>query len=137
MGVIVALLLGLATAAALGIYIAEGNLKMVGAVFGIGFFLAVLLGLEKKYWIIVPAAFAFHGLPAVPFVGGRQFTFEEILIPIATVIFVIGLALHRQKLRLFSFYNFFIFAYFAWGMMIFFLNPIGLAALGSSVGGAR
>jgi len=74
--------------------------------------------------------------PALP-IGGRALDFPEVAIVGCTVFFALRLASRKEKLHVFRSINIPILLFMTWVGMVFVLNPIGLAMLGSQMGGAR
>jgi hypothetical protein len=74
--------------------------------------------------------------PALP-IGGRALDFPELTIVGCSVFFVLRLASRKEKLHIFRNTNIPILLFVTWVGMVFVLNPIGLAMLGSQMGGAR
>jgi hypothetical protein len=97
--------------------------------------LVAVLGMGSKYWMLIPIAFSFS-LPAIPF-RGRAFELPELTIVACSIIFACRYAINPRGITFFRRAHAGIILYTAWAGIIFVLHPVGLMAMGSSLGGAR
>jgi O-antigen ligase len=126
---------GLAATFFIGAAIGEGAfIQIYLLLFAIAALTAVFT-MGSKYWLLIPIAFSFN-LPAIPF-GGRAFELPEIVIVLCTIVFACRYALSQRGVTLFRWSHVGVLLYSAWAGIIFALHPIGLAVMGSSLGGAR
>lgn len=132
---IVGTLLGLIMAVFLGSAIGSQDFRLVTIVLGAGIGIATFLILGKHYWMLIPFSLG-ASFPAVP-IGGRSLEFPELAIVGCAVFFALRIASRKEKLQIFRTINIPILLFMAWVGMIFVLNPIGLAMLGSETGGFR
>jgi len=131
----VGLLLGLALAFVLGTAIGQQNFSKVSLIIGAGIGIAVFLALGKNYWILIPLSLGAK-FPAVP-LGGRSLEFPELCIAGCSLMFILRVAIRKEKLRLFVPINTAFLLFMAWVGMVFLIHPIGFSMLGASVGGGR
>jgi hypothetical protein len=132
----VGLLIGLAAAFVVGSAIGNQDFTKVIMIVGAGIGVSVMLLLGNKYWMLIPFALGATKLPTIPF-GGRTVELPELAIAACSVMFFLRLASRKEKLIIWRPANIPILLFMAWVSMVFVLNPIGVAALGSSVGGGR
>ncbi len=131
----VVLLLGLACAVMLGSAIGGQDFQKVGMFLGAGIGIATFLVLGNNYWLLIPLSLGAQ-FPALP-IGGRNLEFPELAIAGCTLFFLLRLATRKEKLHLFRSINIPYLIMMAWVGMVFVLNPIGLAMMGSNIGGGR
>lgn len=129
------MLLGLACAVMLGSAIGGQDFQKVAMFIGAAIAIATFLTLGKNYWLLIPFSLGAQ-FPALP-IGGRNLEFPELAIAGCFLFFLLRLATRQEKLHLFRSVNVPYLLVMAWVGMVFVLNPIGLAMLGSSVGGGR
>jgi hypothetical protein len=132
---IVGTLLGLTMAVFMGSAVGSQDFQKVIMVLGAGVGIATFLILGKNYWMLIPFSLG-AAFPALP-VGGRSVEFPELAIMGCSLFFALRVASRREKIQIFRTNNIPILLFMAWVGMIFLLNPIGLAMLGSQSGGAR
>lgn len=132
---IVGTLVGLGLAVLMGSAIGSQDFKLVTIVLGAGVGIATFLVLGKNYWMLIPFSLG-ASFPAVP-IGGRSLEFPELAIVGCAVFFALRIASRKETLQIFRSTNIPILLFIAWVGMIFVLNPVGLAMLGSQTGGAR
>ena len=132
----VGLLIGLAAAVVIGSAIGNQDFSKVFMLVGAGVGVSVMIILGDKYWMLIPFSLAASRLPTIP-LGGRAVELPELVIVACSVIFFLRLARRREKLVVWRRANIPILLFMAWVGMVFVLNPIGVAAFGSSVGGGR
>ncbi len=132
----VGLLLGLAAAVVIGSAIGHQDFSRVSMIVGGGIGVSVMLLLGNKYWMLIPLSLAASRLPTIP-VGGRAVEFPELAITVCSVMFLLRLAARKEKLKIWRPASIPVLLFIGWVGMVFVLNPIGLAAMGSSVGGGR
>jgi hypothetical protein len=131
----IGLLLGLALAFVIGSAVGSSDFHKVATIFGAGIGVATLLLLGNNYWLLIPLSLG-ATFPAIP-IGGRALEFPELAITGCTLFFLIRVATRKETLHLFRTVNIPFLIFIAWVLMVFALNPIGLAMLGSNVGGGR
>ena len=131
----VGLLIGLGLAAYIGSAVGSQDLQTVILILGAFAAIGMGLFLGRDYWMLIPFSVGAN-FPAVP-LGGRALEFPELAIAGCSLLYVIRIATRKEKLRVFQMANLPILLFMGWVGMIFALNPIGLAMLGSSVGGGR
>jgi len=131
----VALLLGLACAVMLGSAIGGQDFRTPALILGAGVGIATFLVLGSNYWLLIPLSLGAK-FPAVP-IGGRSIEFPELVIAGCFVFFALRLATRKEQLHLFRSVNLPYLIMMAWVGVVFMLNPIGFAMLGSSLGGGR
>lgn len=132
---VVGVLLGLVLAMMMGSAIGGQDFKWVALVLGAFLGLATFLALGKHYWLLIPLSLGAK-FPAVP-LGGRSLEFPELAIAGCFLFFLLRVSTRKEKLQLFQATSFPYLLIMAWVGMVFILNPIGIAMLGSSVGGGR
>ena len=129
---IVGTLVGLGLAVLMGSAIGSQDFRLVTIVLGAGVGIATFLILGKNYWMLIPFSLG-ASFPAVP-IGGRSLEFPELAIVGCAVFFALRVASRKEKLQIFRTINIPILLFIAWVGMVFVLNPIGLAMLGSQTG---
>lgn len=128
-------MVGLGLAVLMGSAIGTQDFRLVTIVLGAGVGIATFLLLGKNYWVLIPFSLG-ASFPAIP-IGGRSLDFPELAIIGCTIFFALRLASRKEKLRILRSVNIPILLFVAWVGMVFVLNPVGLAMLGSQTGGAR
>ena len=131
----VGLLLGLGLAIYIGSAVGSQDLEPVVLIIGASAAIATFLFLGKDYWMLIPLSLG-ASFPAVP-LGARTIEFPELAIAGCAVFFVIRVATRKEKVKIFQSVNIPIILFMAWVAMVYVLNPIGLAMLGSQTGGGR
>ena len=131
----VVMLLGFFLAVFMGSAVGSADLGIVSIVLGVGIGIATFLVLGKNYWLLIPFSLG-ASFPALP-VGGRTLDFPELAIAGSGLFFLLRLASRKEKLQIFRQASVPILLFVAWVSMVFMLNPVGLAMLGSEMGGAR
>jgi len=132
---VVGVFLGLALAVMMGSAIGGQDFQRVAIVLGAFLGLGTLLALGKHYWLLIPFSLGAK-FPAVP-LGGRSLEFPEIAIAGCALLFILRVATRKEKLQVFRSINIPFLLFIFWVGMVFLLNPIGLAMLGSNIGGGR
>jgi hypothetical protein len=132
----IGLVVGLAIALILGAAIGNQDFQRVAFIVGMSTGVGVMLALGKNYWMLIPFALGAYKLPAVP-LGGRSLEFPELAIAACFLMFFLRLATRKEKLRFWQAANVPVLLFMAWVGMVFVLNPVGLAMIGSSTGGGR
>lgn len=127
--------LGLGLALVMGNWVGSGNFVLPGMIIGMAGGLITLIILGRHYWYLIPFSIL-SGLPAIP-LGGRTVDFVEVAIAACTAVYIARLALKRETIVLFRPTHAPVLLSFAWICFIWYLNPTGLAALGSGTIGAR
>jgi hypothetical protein len=133
--IIVTVIVALVAAGIFGVAAGEGDFYFVYLGIFIAAFIALVLALGDKYWLIIPFAFTSQ-LPAIP-IKGRMLEFPEITAVLCSVVFLVRYAFRRQSFSFFRKQHVPFLLYVAWVLLIFALNPVGLSDAGSSLGGAR
>jgi hypothetical protein len=128
------LLLGLGFSAYVGAAIGNQDTKLVALIIGAVVAIAVLLRMGKHYWMLIPVAMM-SDLPAIP-IAGRIVSFAELSMAACIAVFMLRLAMRREKFRLTPL-MFFILLGALWIVFIYARNPVGFAFLGASAAGAR
>ena len=131
----VVMLLGFLLAVFMGSAVGSADLGIVSIILGVGIGVGTFLVLGKHYWILIPFSLG-ASFPALP-VGGRSAEFSELAIAGCSLFFLLRLASRKEKLHVFRLINIPILLFVAWVGMVFVLNPVGLAAMGSQLGGGR
>lgn len=132
----VGLLIGLGAAVVVGSAIGNQDFAKVSMIVGAGLGITTMLLLGNKYWMLIPFSLAASRLPTIP-LGGRSVELPELAITACLVMFFLHLASRKEKLIIWRPASLPILLFTAWVGMVFVLNPVGLAAMGSNVGGAR
>lgn len=132
----VGLLIGLALALVVGSAIGHQDLSKVIMIVGAGMGISVMLLLGNRYWMLIPFSLGATKLPTIP-MGGRSVELPELAIAACSVMFFLRLATRKEKLIVWRPASLPILFFMAWVGMVFVMNPVGLAAMGSSLGGGR
>ena len=132
----VVMLLGFLLAVFMGSAVGSADFSSVSIVLGVGIGVSVTLLLGSKYWLLIPLSLAASRLPTVP-IGGRTVEFPELAITLCTIVFFLRLASRKEKLIIWRPASIPVLLFMGWVGLVFALNPVGVAALGSSIGGAR
>lgn len=132
----IGLLMGLSIALILGVAIGNQDFQRVAFLVGSSLGVGIMLALGRNYWMLIPFALGASKLPAVP-LGGRSLEFPELAIAACFVMFLLRLATRKEKLRVWQPANVPVLLFMVWVGMVFVLNPVGLAMIGSSTGGGR
>ena len=125
----VVMLLGFLLAVFMGSAVGSADLGIVSIVLGVGIGIATFLVLGKNYWLLIPFSLG-ASFPALP-VGGRTLDFPELAIAGSGLFFLLRLASRKEKLQIFRQASVPILLLVAWVSMVFILNLVGLAMLGS------
>ena len=131
----IVMLLGFLLAVFMGSAVGGADFRLVGTVVGIGIGVGTFLTLGKHYWLLIPFSLG-ASFPAFP-IAGRSLELPELAIPGCALFFLFRVAFRKEKLTLFRIVNLPILLFMAWVGIVYILNPIGLAALGSEFGGGR
>jgi hypothetical protein len=131
----IGLVLGLGLAVLLGSAVGGQDFARVALVLGAFIGVGTFLALGKNYWMLIPFSLG-ASFPAIP-LGGRAIEFPELAIAGCAVMFAARLATRKEKLVVFRSVNVPILLFVAWVGMVFAMNPVGLAMLGSAQGGGR
>ena len=132
---IVGTLVGLVMAVFMGSAVGNADFGFVSIILGVGIGVGTFLVLGKHYWILIPFSLG-ASFPALP-VGGRSAEFSELAIAGCSLFFLLRVASRKEKLHVFRRINIPILLFVAWVGIVFVLNPVGLAAMGSQLGGGR
>ena len=133
--IIVTVVVAMLGAAFLGISAGEGDFFGIYVSIFTAAFVAIMIALGDKYWMVVPFAFTSQ-LPAIP-IKGRLLELPEITAVLCTAVFLVRYAVKRQNFSVFRREHALILLYTGWVVMIFCMNPVGLSDAGASLGGAR
>lgn len=131
----IGLIVGLCVAVMLGSAVGNQDFQQLALILGAAISVATFLALGRNYWLLIPFSLGAK-FPTVP-IGGRMVDFPELAIVSCSIFFILRVATRKEKLQLFRSVNVPYLLLMAWVGMVFVLNPIGLAMLGSSVGGGR
>ncbi len=136
--IIVTVVIALIGAAVFGAAAGGGDFfSIYVGIFGAAF-IALMLALGDKYWLVIPFAFTSQ-LPAVP-VKGRLLELPEITAVLCSLMFLVRYAVKRQTLSIFHRQHAWILLYVAWVALVFAIHPVGLSSFGEgsgALGGAR
>lgn len=133
--IIVTVVVALLGAAFLGISAGEGDFFGIYATLFGAAFVALMIALGDKYWMVIPFAFTSQ-LPAIP-IKNRLLELPEITAVLCSFVFLLRYAVKRQTLHVFRREHALILLYTGWVVMVFCINPVGLSDAGASLGGAR
>ena len=132
---VAAILGGLVAAVMLGRYVAQGDYQKVAVLTSATFVILFVLLIGNRYWYLIPVTVSLS-LPTFQ-LGGRNIDLAELAIAMSTGLFIVRFASKREHLQIFRLRNAPILLYFAWVMLVWALNPVGLAGFGSMTGGGR
>lgn len=133
---VIGLVLGLGVAVIVGAAVGNQDLNRLAMILGPSAIVATLLALGKDYWMLVPLSLGATRLPAVP-LGGRSLDLPELAIAACSVMFLLRIATRKDKLNLWQPLNIPILLFTLWVAIVFILNPVGFALIGSTTGGGR
>ena len=94
-----------------------------------------LINLKENFWLILPVGLSLN-LPTIP-LGFRQISSQELAIMLATLLFILRIAMNNQPIKLRPIWSWPILFYLACVALSYTLHPVGLWAFGSNSGGAR
>ncbi|NDH67511.1 MAG: hypothetical protein EBY22_06310 [Gammaproteobacteria bacterium] len=94
-----------------------------------------VINLKENFWLIIPVGLSLN-LPTIP-LGFRQISSQELAVAVATLLFILRIAMHNQPIKLRPIWSWPIFFYLACVALSYTLHPVGLWAFGSNSGGAR
>jgi len=114
---------------------AEGNMRTLIFIFAAIVGGIFIINLKENFWLILPVGLSLN-LPTIP-LGFRQISSQELAIALATLLFILRIAMHNQPIKLWPIWSWPIFFYLACVALSFTLHPVGLWAFGSNSGGAR
>ena len=114
---------------------AEGNMRTLILIFAAIVGGIFIINLKENFWLILPVGLSLN-LPTIP-LGFRQISSQELAITLATLLFILRIAMHNQPIKLRPIWSWPIFFYLACVALSFTLRPVGLWAFGSNSGGAR
>lgn len=126
---------GLFLAFFMGSWVGSGNIMLPALIIGFSAGIAVILLLGRHYWYLIPFTIL-SGLPAIP-LAGRSVDLVEVAIATCVAVFFARLAMKKERFVAFRPTHAAVLLSFAWICWIWYLNPTGLAALGSGTIGAR
>jgi hypothetical protein len=133
--IIVTVIVALLAAAVFGSAAGEGDFYSVYLGIFIASFVAIVLALGDKYWLLIPISFTTE-LPAIP-IKGRLLELPEVAAVLCSATFLVRYAVKRQTFTLFRAQHAPFLLYTGWVILIFLVNPVGFSDAGSSLGGAR
>ena len=114
---------------------AEGNMRILILVFAAIVGGTFIINLKENFWLILPIGLSLN-LPTIP-LGFRQISSQELAIILATLLFILRIAINSQPIKLRPIWSWPIFFYLACVALSYTLHPVGLWAFGSNSGGAR
>ena len=114
---------------------AAGNTRTLILVFAAIVGGIFIINLKENFWLILPVGLSLN-LPTIP-LGFRQISSQELAITLATLLFILRIAMHNQPIKLRPIWSWPIFFFLACVALSFTLHPVGLWAFGSNSGGAR
>jgi hypothetical protein len=114
---------------------AEGNMRILILIFAAIVGGTFIINLKENFWLILPVGLSLN-LPTIP-LGFRQISSQELAITLATLLFILRIAMHNQPIKLRPIWSWPIFFYLACVVLSFTLHPVGLWTFGSNTGGAR
>lgn len=123
-------------AVVIGSAVGNQDFQKLAMILGPAVVVSVLLALGKNYWMLIPFSLGATRLPAVP-LGGRSVELPELAIAACSVMFLLRIATRKEKVNLWRPLNIPILLFMIWVAVVFILNPVGFALLGSATGGAR
>jgi len=94
-----------------------------------------VINLKENFWLIIPVGLSLN-LPTIP-LGFRQISSQELAVAVATLLFILRIAMHNQPIKPRPIWSWPIFFYLACVALSYTLHPVGLWAFGSNSGGAR
>ncbi|MDD5260568.1 MAG: O-antigen ligase family protein [Methylacidiphilales bacterium] len=118
-----------------GISIGDQNILTPYLFFVLFFGVSLLLRMGEGAWILLVLGFSTQ-LPAIP-LAGRTFEIPELSTMSLFAIFCARMAFRVQKFYPFRAAYTGVVLYTLWAFFIYYLHPIGLFAMGSSMAGAR
>lgn len=119
----------------LGMKVGQGAYQMPMLVCAAMCGTAVGLWMGPKLWLLVPLGMCFE-IPALP-IGGRSIELTELAVAGAALGILVRFFTREEKIRIFRPESTGILLYIAWVGLIWALNPVGLAMLGSETVGLR
>lgn len=128
-------LAGCAAAVFCASQVAEGNYRILIFLFAAVAGVTILLSARENFWMAIPIGLSLS-LPAVP-IGFRQLEAAELAVILASLLFVIRIALQNQPIRLHPQWSWPILLYLGMVALSYARRPVGLWVLGSESGGAR
>jgi len=127
---------GLALAVVIGSAVGNQDFQKLAMILGPAIVVCVVLALGKSYWMLIPFSLGATRLPAVP-LGGRTVELPELAVAACVVVFLLRVATRKEKVNLWKPLNIPILLFMMWVGVVFALNPVGFALLGSATGGGR
>ena len=94
-----------------------------------------VINLKENFWLTIPVGLSLN-LPTIP-LGSRQISSQELAIALASLLFILRIAMHNQPIKLRPIWSWPIFFYLACVALSYTIHPVGLWAFGSNSGGAR
>ncbi|MFV1994017.1 MAG: O-antigen ligase family protein [Verrucomicrobiales bacterium] len=130
------LAVGLFLAVYFGLLIGQGERQKTYLLLLLIVAFPVLLVFGSNYWVPIP--FAINcGLPAIPIVAGRSMELGEAWVMACAVAMLLRMPLSSRRIVLLRMFTVPVYLYAAWALLVFKMNPVGLAILGSSNVGFR
>lgn len=130
-----ALLSGLLGALMLGQAVANNDYTRIALILMTVFATLAVLMMGNRYWYVIPVVIGLD-LPTFQ-LGGRNINIAELAVFGCTLVFASRFALKKENLDLVRLRNVPIYLYFLWVMITWAFHPVGLAGLGSEIGGGR
>jgi hypothetical protein len=130
---LIVVLLGVVAAIPLGYMIGKGDLVPVLAFFGGAAVLALVLTLNGRIWLLVPACWYLTGN-----FGSLPFSVRELSVLLTFGVFIVFIALRRMPIEMrFGLLDGFVLLNLGYLATVYLRNPVGTAALGSAMVGGR
>lgn len=126
---------GVLGAVVMGSWVAKGNFMNIALILSGIFGALIFLSLGRMYWYMIPFALAAQ-LPAIP-LASKSIDTGELAVVACTAIYIARLAMKKDYLHLFRWTHLPILFSFAWVVMVWALNPVGISVLGSATLGGR
>lgn len=133
---VIGLLLGLGVAVVVGSAVGNQDFHRLATIVGGGALVGTMLALGKHYWMLIPFSLGATRLPAVP-LGGRAIELPELAVAACSLMFLLRIATRKEKLKIWQPLHIPILLFTTWVALVFILNPVGFAFIGSSTGGGR
>jgi hypothetical protein len=130
-------LVGLALLSAIfvGVLIATQQVKLLGLLAGVAVLLTVMIGMQRKAWMLIPLAWIVAGSSPIL---GLPFSMRQIAIMLAACSYIacrvisnVGFRQKRHPLDVLLFLN------LGWFLVTFIVHPVGFRAFGTGTVGGR
>ena len=110
----------------------RGSIAKAGMVVGLILGTSLVFALDRLYWVMVPVL-AMSGLS----IRGLPFSGQELGCLTVVAVYFVRLGLGRERSIAFNRDLLIVFPMMIWMMLVFFLNPVGMAMFGSETIGGR